>query len=281
MKPSSWRRRMALDDLEPLVVLEGRKVVGLDVGELDFSRAQRRDGGRRILKIAVDHPVQRRLSYAIIVVGSNSTYWSVTYWLNLNGPVPIGASPTRCCSPALRRHGGQRMLGQDHHLGHRSSMPASGASFTTAVCSSGVSTAEIALNRAARPIRSRILGKSPVNLTSLDVNGLPSCHFAGELESVGPLVWHSPVGVRQDANHLLQLLVIVDQRLKIDAEPGKSAGRRKRVEIALETSRSDVKPAESVAACAGPVERPAAPPAQRISPAPRLLFSVSWFPPIG
>ena len=46
----------ALDHPEGVVALEGRDVVGLDVGELDLAGAERRDRRGGVLEVAVDQP---------------------------------------------------------------------------------------------------------------------------------------------------------------------------------------------------------------------------------
>ena len=110
---------LPLDDLEPFVVLEGRDVVGLDVGELDLAGAQRRYGCGRVLEVAVDQPVdlraRRRGSRRS---ATNSTYWSLTYCLNLNGPVPIGLVAHQVLvASSFGVMPDKRMLRQDHELG--------------------------------------------------------------------------------------------------------------------------------------------------------------------
>ncbi len=64
-----------------------------------------------------------------------------------------------------------------------------------------------------------------------------------QLERVGELIGADLVGRGKHAGHLLQLFVICHQRLEIDAEPGESARRGKRIEIALETAGADVEAA--------------------------------------
>lgn len=64
-----------------------------------------------------------------------------------------------------------------------------------------------------------------------------------QLERVGHLVGADLVGACQRADDLLQLLVISDQRFVIDAEPGEAGGRGERIEVALETSGTDIEAA--------------------------------------
>ena len=138
------------------------------------------------------------------------------------------------------------MLGQHHHLGHRVEKTAAGCA---KLDDDGVIVRRLDGRYALQPGREhragfRIRRKAQGEFRILGGKVLAIMPFGvGELERVGQLVWADLIGVRQRADDFLQLLVIGDQRFVIDAEPGEAGGRRQRIEVALEASRTDIEAA--------------------------------------
>ena len=70
----------------------------------------------------------------------------------------------------------------------------------------------------------------------------------GELEGIDLLISAHIIGLGQRTNDVSELFVIDNQRLVVGDKPREAAGRRKRIEVALETAGADVEAAGDGAA---------------------------------
>ena len=222
--------------LKPVVVLEGRGVVGLDIGELDLAGAQGRDGRGRVLEVAVDHAGRpsacRRDSPHRPPTRHTGRSRSC---LNLNGPVPIGVGrPPGAGRQLLRRHAGKRMLRQDHELGQcreetriRARELDNGRPLVRRLdrCDGAEARGEDGSGLA-------VLGKVDRELYVLGGEGLAVVPgLVGELEGVLGLVGADGILVGEGAFDRCQIGIVIDQRLEVDVEPSEPACGCQRIEL--------------------------------------------------